>query len=88
MIKYVVKYVFFERARVWMYLLCDEVALLFFLDTTMQSPVSPVKILLFPRHVFFCLFLVRILNPNFKKMEREGHALPLCDKSDVNGCVA
>ena len=54
----------------------------------MQSPVSPVKILLFPRHVFFCFFLVRILNPNFKKMEREGHALPLCDKSDVNGCVA
>ena len=64
MIKYVVKYVFFERARVWMYLLCDEVALLFF----------------FGYH--------NAVNPNFKKMEREGHALPLCDKSDVNGCVA
>ena len=41
MIKYVVEYVFFERARFWMYLLCDEVALLFFfLDTTMQSRQS------------------------------------------------
>ena len=24
MLKYVVEYVFFERARVWMYLLCDD----------------------------------------------------------------
>ena len=66
MIKYVVEYVFFERARVWMYLLCDEVALLFFFWIPQCRVVSPVRILLFPRHGFL-LFLVRILNPNFQK---------------------
>ena len=64
MIKYVVEYVFFERARVWMYLLCDEVALLFFFgyhnaesSVQLESSFSLDMILLF--------FLIFILNPNF-----------------------
>ena len=54
MIKYVVEYVFFERARVWMYLLCDEVALLFFFgyhnaesSVQLESSFSLDMILLF-----------------------------------------
>ena len=55
MLKYVVEYVFFERARVWMYLLCDEVALLFFffgynafpLSVQLESSFSLEMVLLF-----------------------------------------
>ena len=62
MLKYVVEYVFFERARVWMYLLYDEVLrgnFCFFFagvpcpDFSFFSP--------FLERVFFILV---ILNPN------------------------
>ena len=87
MIKYVVEYVFFERARVWMYLLCDEVALLFFFWIPQCRVVSPVRILLFPRHDF-AFFLFHILNPNFQKTRNGRDCSSSLHKSDVNGCVA
>ena len=57
MIKYVVKYVFFERARVWMYLLCDEVALLFFFGYHNAVPRQSNKLeSSFPSTCSFLLF--------------------------------
>jgi len=62
MLKYVVEYVFFERARVWMYLLCDEVFfawkfLLFFVGV-FPVRISPFFLLFFsfPRNGFVYLY--------------------------------
>ena len=62
MIKYVVEYVFFERARVWMYLLCDEVALLFFFgyhnaESSVQLESS------FSLDMVFCFFFSSYSKP-------------------------
>ena len=70
MLKYVVEYVFFERARVWMYLLCDEVffawkfLLFFLLEFSLSgfllffSFFSP-----FLEMVLF-IYTLKFLNPN------------------------
>ena len=54
MIKYVVEYVFFERARVWRYLLCDEVAFFFWIPQC--SPPSVQLESSFSLDMVFCFF--------------------------------
>ena len=56
MIKYVVEYVFFERARFWMYLLCDEVALLFFFFGYHNAESSVQLESSFSLDMVFCFF--------------------------------